>query len=248
MKIFHNTTYAMIGGKPRVSSEALALLDSLEKKCGGHLPASFKEWYSLDGAWEILAKRTSDHPIALSDLGKDRWYVEGSRDFISEGHLVFMTENQGVCHWALELNGEDDPPVVVEVDSLPTVKWQPFADTFSAFVEVVVSDWNYGHVLSAQDVPLTDSDLDFLRQQFNEGPMTHNWPAKTSSRFRKDDQCLIIWAGEEQADWFLQSNSPEHLRELLNEVWNCGSLAESLYENDDIGAKILKEKRLENLS
>ncbi|PWT95796.1 MAG: hypothetical protein C5B53_10945, partial [Candidatus Melainabacteria bacterium] len=227
MKTFHDSTYGIIGGKPEVSKEALALLDALDKKCGGRLPPSLREWYSLDGAVEILAKRTSDHPIALSDLGKDSWYVGGTRDFVAEKYLVIMSENQGVCHWAIELNGQDDPPVVVEVDSLPKVEWLPFADTFSAFLETMVSDWNYAIVLCAQDIPLADRELDFLRQQFTEGHMTHNWPAKTTYRFRQDDQCIIIWDGEEQADWFLESNSPENLRELVNKMWQCGSLAES---------------------
>ena len=222
------------------------LVSELDSRCGGRLPASVKEWYSLVDSVDILAKKTSDHPVPLEDLGKvfENWYGGGRRDFVAEGYLVIMSENQGVCNWAVPLNsGEEDPPVMVEVDSSPDCLWQPFADRFSIFINTIVCDWMDSIRLCAQDTPLTDQDLEFLRGQFKEGYSTYNWPAKISYRFRQRDQYILLWAGEDQTDWHLAADNVDSLYELVMTVWHCGSLSDSLYETDDLGSIVLERMR-----
>lgn len=72
------------------SEAAIELVSELDRRCGGRLPAAVKEWYSLDGAVNILSKKTSDHLVPLEELGKvfDDWYGGGRRDFVAEGYLV----------------------------------------------------------------------------------------------------------------------------------------------------------------
>jgi len=93
---------------------------------------------------EILATHSNcDHPTPLDRLGEIEqvWHKADSRDSAPKSYLPTMTENQGVCRWAIELDGSDDPPVVVEVDSTSGVSWQHCADTFSTFVYTQVWDW-----------------------------------------------------------------------------------------------------------
>ena len=222
------------------------LVSELDSRCGGRLPASVKEWYSLVDSVDILAKKTSDHPVPLEELGKvfESWYGGGRRDFVAEGYLVIMSENQGVCNWAVPLNsGEEDPPVMVEVDSSPDCLWQPFADRFSIFINTIVCDWMDSIHLCAQDTPLTDQDLEFLRGQFKEGYSTYNWPAKQTYRFSQKDQYILVWAGEDQTDWHLAADNADSLYELVRTVWHCGSLSDSLYETDDLGSIVLERMR-----
>jgi hypothetical protein len=51
-----------------------------------------------------------------------------------------MIENQGVCTWAIALDGTDDPFVVVEKDSGTPPTWQMCTDSFSQWVYYLVHD------------------------------------------------------------------------------------------------------------
>ena len=241
MKTFHSATYNIIGERPVVSSETRLYIEALEKRI--RFPASLKEWYSLDKAVEILSDRTTDLPVELRELGKpfDDWYGGGPCDFVSKGYLVVMRENQGVCNWAVRLNDEDDPPVVVEVDSSPDVVWQPFAESFSTFIYTLIIDSGLNNCssLAAQDQSLSARDLKFLQENFFQGPSTFNWPGKTNYRFSMEDQNILIWDSPDQSDWNLWSDSTESLKSLVEKVWHLGSLEETIYGHDSSGDEIL---------
>ncbi len=245
---YHHKAFDLLQREPAISDYALQLLAQVEQQRNIGLPSSVLEWYSLDGAVETLSLYgNSDRPVPLEHLGKTEqdWYGVGSRDFVSEGFLLVLTENQGVCHWAVELDGSEDPPVVVEVDSAPNVVWQPYADTFLTFVYTRIWDWQpfaYS-ALSAQDQPLDQGDLAVLRQQYREAPTTYNWPGKRNYRLHRRDQRVLIWPGEDQADWFLAAKTPESLIELAQAVWNVGGLSKTLYGVNTVGEEILRRLR-----
>src|SRR5262249_18625124 len=81
-----------------------------------HLPASLREWYSFPDAIAVASRQNRLRPVKAFELLGDEQLV------------VFMDENQGVCHWAIPLNSGDDPRVLVSVDGDPFL---PCADTFS---------------------------------------------------------------------------------------------------------------------
>nr|BFE59268.1 hypothetical protein GCM10020063_037940 [Dactylosporangium thailandense] len=55
--------------------------------------------------------------------------------------LPFMIENQGVCFWAVMLDGSDDPPVMISLDDLePSDEWTMLAATFSDLVYTRIWD------------------------------------------------------------------------------------------------------------
>lgn len=100
------------------------------------LPGAVREWYTIDGASELLRRGLDAQGIAIEELGAPcTGFSEEPLDLVPEGRLLLLVENQGVCSWALRLDGSDDPPVDIEYDSMPEPEWQPFAPSFSAFVE-----------------------------------------------------------------------------------------------------------------
>ncbi len=240
---YHQKAYQLLNRPPVLSSRALELLARAEQRCGGALPASVREWYSLEGAVETLATHSNnDWPIPLDQLGQVRtWPGVIWDDFIADGFLPIMFENQSVCHWAVKLDGSDDPPVVVEVDSSPIVSWQIYADTFSTFVYTSIWDWQPSDapLLAAQDRLLSQADLEFLRRWYREGPPTYAWPGRKTYRFSQGDQRIRIWSDENQADWFLSSSTPDSLFQLAQKVWSLGGLSKTLYALGDAGNEVL---------
>jgi hypothetical protein len=171
-----------------------------------------------------------------------------------------MHENQGVCTWAVKLDGADDPPVVVEVDSIDNavspaeVRWEPCAGSFSTFT--YCRAWDHGQCLAdisvgaqAQDRSLAPGDLALLRSHFSEGPRTYGHPGVTNYRFFTRNSAILIWDGEDdkcrggQADWWLMANTEEALLGLLRRVWDCGTLRETLYADDQRSRELLERLR-----
>lgn len=87
-----------------------AVLKTRERALKFKLPASLKEFYSLQGACAILAKHSNEDPAQpIEELG--------DADELAHGLLRIQTENQGVAAWFVRLDGTDDPPVEVESEA-----------------------------------------------------------------------------------------------------------------------------------
>lgn len=248
---FHQQTFDLIGITPLVSAESLAALLRTEKDLGFTFPPSVKAWYSIENAISILQVHSnSDHMIGLIELGYDNQPPNVKENLWSEKLLWFMTENQGVCYWAVKLDGSDDPQVMVWVDGRN--KWETHANKFSTFVWCQVFDWrrifNMGRTeniygLASQAEPLANDDLSYLNDLFEVGPLTYVWPGEQNHRFYRGDQRIVIWAGRDQADWTLSANNPEQLYDLAKVVWNCGNLKTSLYAINPISENVLERLR-----
>ncbi len=240
---FHQAAVDLLPKPPKFSAKAAQALDRREKKLGIRFPAAVREWYSLEGADELLRKYSNaDFPIALADLGMPlkNWYGLPSRDFVPAKLLLLMNENQGVANWAVRLEGGDDPEVVVEVDTAPHEVWHPHAETFSTFIYTRIWDWRDSPLgLSAQDTETGAADLEFLRAQFKEGPRTWCHPGRTNYRFAGEAGSILLWEGEGQTDWFLRAESEEALEALVRQVLDRGGLRTSLYGNDDRASTVL---------
>jgi hypothetical protein len=235
--------YEALGYEPPDNSSSIAKLGQIENILGRPLPPAVKEWYSKEKAVEIMASRTCDRPVPLSELGDviANWYHDGPRDFLAQGRLFLMTENQGVSNWVVDLAGGDDPEVLVEVDSSPNNVWKLYSPHFSEWVYTVLIDWppTGASMLCAQDISLADSDLAWLRDHMESGPVTYSWPCPVNYRFGRLDQRVLIWACEEQADWHIWAASEQSLRDLATKLWGLGGLSESLYSTDETGQKVL---------
>jgi hypothetical protein len=92
----------------------------VENKIGRTLPALVREWYELEDACRLLLEHSNDDlPVDISEFGdpvRDA-HGGGPHNLLPNDLMVFKWENQGVCTWAIRLDGSDDPPVVVDVDT-----------------------------------------------------------------------------------------------------------------------------------
>jgi hypothetical protein len=115
---------------------ALGVLSQREAELGFTLPAAVRAWYAIEGASELLRRGLDGQGIPIEELGAPYAGLSDEPiDLVREGRLLLLVENQGVCSWAVRLDGSDDPPVDIEYDSMPEPEWHPFAHSFSAFVE-----------------------------------------------------------------------------------------------------------------
>jgi hypothetical protein len=244
---YHARTLRLLGITPRIAPTAVKEFDRVERRTGRTLPASVREWYSLKGACQLLRKYSNaDPPLAISELGKPRTDTNGGgpHDLLARDLLVFRYENQAVCVWAVRLDGSDDPPVVVDYDS-QFQTWLSCGATFSGHLFAWM--WDYALVLGqdlliqAHNRPLSAQALAFLGRHFDVGPETHGWPGHTQYRFSKEDQRILIWASDDQADWLLSADVGESLRQLVRTVWDCDQVGKWLWSHTEQGESLLKQ-------
>jgi hypothetical protein len=164
---FHAKTFDLLGIEPSVSPSAVDLLEQVEERIGCRLPASVREWYELRGACRLLLEHSNDDPaVDISDLGQPEGDSRGAgpHDLIADDLLLFRWENQGVCAWAIRLDGSDDPPVVVDVDTQFRT-WTRCADSFSQHVYSWV--WDYASVMGtshSKDLLIKTGNLLFQKR------------------------------------------------------------------------------------
>jgi hypothetical protein len=238
---YHAKTFELLGLRPRVSPAAVDLLDKVEHRIGRPLPPSLREWYELDGAIDLLLQHSNDDPpVDIADFGKPLRDENGgaAHDLLAHKLLAFRRENQGVCDWAVQLEGSDEPPVVVTFDT-QLITWIPCAASFSQHVYACMWDYaaSLGRLVSddllimAQNQPLTQEALRFLQSHFQAELVTHGWPGETQYRFFNGDQRILIGADKGQADWFLAAESEEALGQLATLLSPLDGLASTLWSS-----------------
>ncbi|MDM8006045.1 MAG: SMI1/KNR4 family protein [Phycisphaerae bacterium] len=236
---FHRATFRLLGREPETTAGARAEVDDAERRLGVPIPASVRDWYERGEAVAILAEHSNnDPPIAVADFALVRR--------ASETLLPIRYENQGVCTWAICLDGSDDPPVFVDVDT-GGAEWQVQTQSFSDYVYSCVWDYRVVFqqpaVVQAQNDPLSAVAVETLTGKFRQQLRTHGWPGSTQYRFQGDRQGILIWAGQEQADWFIAASDAESLRAALEAVWDIDSVGHCLYDCSEIGRTVLAEMR-----
>jgi hypothetical protein len=170
-----------------------------------------------------------DHPVPLELLGDVDGFGDDAVDLAQQGLIPIMVENQHVCIWALQLNGTEDPPVIVSFGA--TTGWQPYAERFSTFVYVRI--WDYQGIFSDAtlwgDALLSPDELSFLQAHFTEEPQTFTHPTPLTRRFFRGTQRILLWCGDEpMSQWFLSAATEEEWSQLLHTVESCETLAQYL--------------------
>lgn len=239
MTAFHTATFRLLGTEPRVSAASTSQVEAAERHLGLRFPDSVRQRYCNEQAIDVLAKCSNqDTPIPLERFAVLEWN--------SLRLLPFKYENQGVCTWSISLDGSDDPPVYVDVDS-DGKPWNLQAPTFSAYVCSCV--WDYWMVFAqpalvqAQNSQLSEKAVGELRLHFNEEPPTFGWPGSTQHRFAAKESAILIWADEGQADWFVGARDGVSLASTLRAVWQIDDVGRALYDCDEIGKAVLDEIR-----
>jgi hypothetical protein len=239
MPSFHSATCRLLPTELRASAAAVSDVERAEQRLGFRLPASVREWYCNDASINILAEHSNqDRPLPLAKFVVKVWK--------SRQLLPFQIENQGVCTWSIMLDGTDDPPVYVDVDSNGN-EWQMMAPTFSAYVYACV--WDYEMVLGepalaqAQNKALSPEAVNQLERAFTAQPRTFGWPGSTQYRFAGKDHAVLIWSAANQADWFVGAHDEGSLETALRRVWNMDAVGKSFYDCSDIAMSVLAKIR-----
>jgi hypothetical protein len=241
--------FARVGWAAICLSSAEGDLLAVEQRIGRKLPAVFREFYSIEDARALLKYYSnSDRPLSVAELAEPmspRW---DNYDPVDDKILPFMIENQGVCVWGVRLDGGDDPPVVVEVDSGTPPRWQLCAERFSDWLgsqvenfRVLKSSW-----FVAQAPALSDSVVRLLRQHFEEGMQTHVWPGETNYRFCNSRSELVLWSTKGQSDWWIAPRSPDVVAAALDEIEEVAGIGKNIYaprEQDEETLRIWRESR-----
>jgi len=234
-RTYHRQTFHLLGAEPERTRAAESSVEDVETRLGLKLPESVRDWYCRDDAIEILAKHSNnDPPIPIEEFS------------ITERHslrlIPFRNENQGVCTWAIALDGSQDPPVYVDVDS-GGKNWQLLTSAFSEYVFSCV--WDYRMIffqpalVQAQNQPLTRSTVEALKHGFRQQVETRGWPGSTQFRFQSDRGAILIWASDDQADWFIASPDADTLEATLRSVWKFDLIGDWLYDISQIGKTVL---------
>ena len=235
MTSFHSATFRLLRSEPDFSSAAESAVDRAERRLAFRLPPSVREWYCNKDAIDILAKYSNqDPPIPLDKFAVIEWN--------SLRLLPFKYENQGVCTWSIALDGSDDPPVYVDVDT-DGKHWNMQAATFSTYVYSCV--WDYALVMDqpalvqAQNELLSEDAVGQLRRHFSEQSPTHGWPGSTQHRFAGKHCAILIWAAEGQADWLVGARDVKSLEEALRIIWDFDGVGRALYDCTEPGKAAL---------
>jgi hypothetical protein len=248
---YHSRTFQLLGIEPRRSSAAVEALAQVETKIGRTLPAPVREWYELENACRLLLECSNDDPpLDITELGEPQHDANGGgpHDLLERNVLLFRWENQGVCAWAIQLDGSDDPPVVVDVDTQFT-SWVQCTAAFSRHLYACA--WDYSTwikqlrndnelLIQAQNKPLSQEALSFLTEHFEAELVTHGWPGDTQYRFVKGDQRILIWASRNQADWHLTAETESSLEGLVNSVFPLDGVVSALWSHTEKGESLLK--------
>jgi hypothetical protein len=232
---YHADTFKLLGVDRPQACGAHQAVDIAELRLGCKLPSSVQEWYSRAGAIQVLNEYSNcDRAVPLEDFRIVAW----------NSHLLIPIkhENQGVCQWAVALDGTSDPPVYVDLSEFGRT-WELHAPTFSRFVYAAI--WDQIAVLrrrvgvQAQNSPLSGNALRDLTRIVGVEQETFGWPGNVQYRFRLGGGALLIWAGDDQADWFIGADDEFELRCSLVPLWDLDSVGPNLYAMTDAGKRVL---------
>jgi hypothetical protein len=123
------------------------VLDEAEERLGVRLPAALREVYELLGRRDDLL-RNQNRLLRPEQL------------YLSEGALVYQTENQGAAEWGIHLEEveAEDPPTAIRSSLMDASaeRWEPWTKRLSAAVtDLVMSET----VLCERDGLMDATDL-----------------------------------------------------------------------------------------
>ena len=236
---YHAASIRLLDCSMPVSIAAEADLAEAERRLGVSLPRSVRAWYSCENAIAILAEHGNDDPpTEVRNFVLLEWQ--------SHRLIPIRTENQGVCVWAVEVDGSDDPGVWVGVES-NGARWHRLGASFSVYVYTCIWDYrqvfNREAVVEAQNRTLSAATVESLSQLYVEKPRTHGWPGSVQYRFGDERAGILIWASDNQADWFIAAATEASLKEAVLTVWPLDEVGRELHERSILGMRVLEEIR-----
>lgn len=236
------TTFDLYQREPQISEPNIQLLDAFETRSGVTLPASMREWYSLDIGLPMLYVDDSWWATSLSKLGSSDWPGDTNhKQLLALNILPFISEQQS-DDCCIRLDQGDDPPVYwlhesrkSSASELLDVSLIENSPRFSDFVFCYLWDWLvsyqsiYGfsiHTIPSVPVlrykPEYRLSLDHISHQFKE--IAQQLFGK--KRFYNQSQRFSIWSdtfsdksydGSGGGEFY--ADSPEALCDLIQYLW-----------------------------
>src|SRR5262245_45312296 len=111
---YHTWTFRLLGREPRVSADAVRTIEQWEAQPGIKLPASVREWYSLEGIEEVLAAVWPENrviPLARFLAAFAGGTPKRKRKGPPFVLLFGKRPASGGCSIYLDRDGTDDPQV-----------------------------------------------------------------------------------------------------------------------------------------
>lgn len=96
-------------------------------------------------------------------------------------------------------------------------------------------------LLQAQAPGLDRSSLGRLQALLSPAVSTAGWPGSRQYRFEGLGVRVLLWSAEGQCDWWISATAQEPLRAFTSELLELPGLRETLWYNDDAGARLLGE-------
>lgn len=249
--LFHQRTLDYLNLLPVQNEETADSLRALELYVGVNLPPSVHEWFSYPNAAKLI-RFNDDHVLDVDQFElksnplfnhHPKWQqgvikpsqmmfiTSPDKTLIDENLLVVIVENQGVYEWAVDLNGSDDPPVLMKQNE-PNQAWKPCSPTFSDFV--FARAWDTRVMFNELSLwgstgKLTADDLTTIENWYDVLPVHCNLPQyERCFRFQRDEQCIFICQDDRDSRmfWHMTSKTSESLKVLLKQI---GSIQDVLH-------------------
>ncbi|GAA2383684.1 hypothetical protein GCM10010170_092700 [Dactylosporangium salmoneum] len=179
------------------------------------------------------------------------WSASGDREFPDwpSPVLLISVENQGVCAWGVPLAGQN-PPVLVGGQIVSRTGWSHGTTQYCPDVAAFVASrrWDAAclsqePLIQAQAAELDAGSLEYLRERYEQGPVTVGWPGHTVHRFQCRDAKIMLWDSPGQCDWWISAVGASALDETIAAVWHLSDLRTSLWSSDSQGAALLRRLR-----
>ncbi|MCI0457281.1 MAG: hypothetical protein L0Z62_09910 [Gemmataceae bacterium] len=254
---YHQETFDLLDEEPVLSADALKQIGRCEQQCGNTLPASVREWYSLEGAEDRLTVAVDDGemrftPLAVLLKAFASWWAPRRK---RGAKRVFVICNVGSTGRGsrLILNGQRDPPVTDFPEELTR---RPF----SCFVrERALDRLTAPRALACylHEGVAGPAQIDYLLEHFREA--RRNGPSP--SRDPRTGEPFMVWAcrfysrtavihitargdptrEEGVASWDISADSTEELYDLLKRLWPFLGDTERLVSRDSPWEDLVEE-------
>ncbi len=209
---------------PFPEQEIMRLSDASSfDECWGALEMFVQRWYGATPrvtrarerrrAGPALLHRVLDLAGQVRPLFKQNHLVRADELVVDDGRVTFLVENQGVCLWATEPEGDD--PLVWYRNNDEGEPWIEEAVPLSRFlVQAVLLEAVLGASFGGSTTGIPSSTLDAFRARLDPiGDRRWNW---CGARFYARDGALAVVL--EDTDLFLAGRSPHALTPLLDLV------------------------------
>src|SRR5262245_45936921 len=93
---YHQELFDKLGLTPSFSAEQAALVLMREERCRSEFPASVREWFSIEGVFELFRSHTKQDELVTNTTmaWREQLAALGDPEEVAKGYLCVAVENQ----------------------------------------------------------------------------------------------------------------------------------------------------------